>query len=344
MSQAMDPGKPITFSGSPVPTTPVKNTPHQQDSQKVTNMPNNNAPQQRQNPSNMQPQKPQQQNHSANAQSNNNATQNQFTQPMSQPTQQMQPQNRAQNNSFSQQNAPQMGNMQPSFSPMPTAASFGDNFDEFEDLDSFDDGFGNFPSTPMMNGMDMGMNRPKSQAPQAPTLSKMTEDQRREVITRVFKLVFGRDPLDKDFNYYRFSALTEDGLIRNVLNLTEHKTLVDNAKQFSDLKSSNSELQMRVKQQDEQFKSLQSELVTLQQLLGEKNRYIQMLRGQATAAPMQPQQFQQAPVQQTQSQNITYRPTPQPAPVEQQGLTRKQIPGPFSEVAKLIRVFIPWAK
>ena len=113
----------------------------------------------------------------------------------------------------------------------------------------------------------------------AQSLSKMPEDQRRDVITRLFKLVLGKDPQEKDFNYYRFSALTEDGLIRNLLNLNEHKTMLENAKQFAALKSSNSELDLKAQLLESQLASTKQEIIALQELISEKNRHIASLRG-----------------------------------------------------------------
>lgn len=158
---------------------------------------------------------------------------------------------------------------QPAMSP----TSFADMDEDDEDDDIFP------PASPPMGQQKFGRPAmPMNTGPVQQSLSKMTEDQRREAITRVFKLVLGREPIEKDFNYYRFSALTEDGLIRNLLNLAEHKSLIDNAKEAPSLKSRTNELELKAKLLESNLESLHNELRTLQEILREKNRYIQSLR------------------------------------------------------------------
>jgi hypothetical protein len=206
---------------------------------------------------------------------------------------------------------------QPAMSP----TSFADLEDE-EDDDIFP------PATPPMGQQKFG--RPPmtmAGASAQPSLSKMTEDQRREAITRVFKLVLGRDPIEKDFNYYRFSALTEDGLIRNLLNLAEHKTIIDNAKESPSLKSRTNELELKAKLLESNLESLQNELRTLQEILREKNRYIQSLRRslESFTGSMFPEQnddsqdmnFINTPQQNTQPQYQQYTPQYQQPVTEQ---------------------------
>lgn len=111
------------------------------------------------------------------------------------------------------------------------------------------------------------------------SLSRMTEEQRRQAITQAFSLVFGRNPTDRDFSYYRFSTLTEDSLIKSLLNLPEHKKLVEKANEHTTLKQSVNELDLQVKQLSTSMDGMKQELVTMQDLLIEKNRYIQQMRG-----------------------------------------------------------------
>jgi hypothetical protein len=111
------------------------------------------------------------------------------------------------------------------------------------------------------------------------TLSRMTEDDRRAAITRVFQLVLGRDPVDRDFSYYRFSTLTEESLVKSILGLPEHKQILDKAREFQQLKQTVSTLDLQVKQLIESQQSMVQEQQTMRNLLAEKNRYIQQMRG-----------------------------------------------------------------
>ncbi|PIY18402.1 hypothetical protein CO112_03270 [Candidatus Dojkabacteria bacterium CG_4_9_14_3_um_filter_150_Dojkabacteria_WS6_41_13] len=120
---------------------------------------------------------------------------------------------------------------------------------------------------------------PVSPAKPGLSLSRMSEEQRRKVISTAFTLVLGKDPSDRDFSYYRFSTLTEESLIKSLLNLPEHKKLVEKAQEHTSLKQSVQELDMQVKQLSAGMQSMKQELVTMQDLLVEKNRYIQQMRG-----------------------------------------------------------------
>ncbi|WKZ29998.1 MAG: hypothetical protein QY314_04295 [Candidatus Dojkabacteria bacterium] len=184
------------------------------------------------------------------------------------------------------------------------------------------------------------------------SLSKMPEDQRREVITRLFKLVVGKEPQEKDFNYYRFSALTEDGLIRNLLNTQEHKKILDQSGEFNTVQSSQRNMELKVKTLEMHLASLQNELKTLQEILEEKNRYIQNLR--ATINPVEnmylpiatiqeqpqiqyeqqprqmPQQYEEEQFQQSYGQTMI--PQHQEAPMIQSSL-----PSPIDELKQFIK-------
>ncbi|GEM_PF-3481987 len=261
--QDLQPGQNITFSpGTPTPTQ--NNTPQPAQSyvppvsSPVLAMPVNaptssNAPSVQQAPS-YAPFNPQQQQNMQN-------TQSQVAQ---------QPAQYKTQNSNIQQTAPNIG---PQRSSLLQDNALLPNDDFLDDDDDFlDDPLGPLPPPSRFGA---------SQQQNAVSLSKMPEDQRRDIITRIFKLVLGKDPAEKDFNYYRFSALTEEGLIRNLLNLNEHKISLENAKQFSILKSSNSELELKVKFQESQLLGMRQEIIALQDLLQEKNRHIANLRGES---------------------------------------------------------------
>lgn len=176
---------------------------------------------------------------------------------------------------------------------------------------------------------------PKSPLKAGVSLSRMSEDDRRKVITSVFSLVLGRAPADRDFSYYRFSTLTEEGLLKSLLNLPEHKKLVEKANEHTSLKQSVSELDLQVKQLTEAMNSMKQELITMQQLLVEKNRYIQQMRG-IPESNMQPapkaQEATEKPSMQVQETPVRQQ-TNEPAPEVE---TRK-LPGPFDELKNLIK-------
>lgn len=182
--------------------------------------------------------------------------------------------------------------------------------------DDIDDDFFNEPEEPAAA---------KKPVQAQPALSRMTEDQRRTAIITAFNLVLGREPTDRDFSYYRFSTLSEEGLIRSLLSLPEHKQMVDKSKEYPTLKQSVMDLDLRVKQMDSSVLSMQQELIALQMLLNEKNRYIQQMRG----LPVSPQEEYQNQPNQPQQQ------VQQPATVL--GVEKQQLPTPLDEIKSLFR-------
>ncbi|MFZ6022286.1 MAG: hypothetical protein ACOYT9_02330 [Patescibacteria group bacterium] len=207
----------------------------------------------------------------------------------------------------------------PVIAPPPVVKTPTVNIDE--DLDDFDD----------IDGTDEEMSTPTpaTGAKQQLSLSRMSEEERRKVIGNVFVLVLGRSPADRDFSYYRFSTLTEDGLIKSLLNLPEHKKLVEKANEHTSLKQSVMDLDLQVKQLSESMNSMKEELITMQDLLVEKNRYIQQMRGVPEAniapAPAQPNNV----VVNTQPTSTT--------PAKVPTIETKKLPGPFDELKNMVK-------
>jgi hypothetical protein len=182
------------------------------------------------------------------------------------------------------------------------------------------------PQQPLNSAASQGFTKP---TPLSLSLSKMPEDQRREVISRLFKLVIGKEPQEKDFNYYRFSALSEDGLIRNLLNTQDHKKMIDQSSQFGQIQTSQKDMELKVKSLEMHLASLQQELKTLQEILAEKNKYIQNLR-----ATLQPSQNIYLPIPQiVQDQQYTNEAQTQQIPDAQQQPNNQQMQYPQQNAA-----------
>lgn len=177
---------------------------------------------------------------------------------------------------------------------------------------------------------------PRSQSTSsAMALSRMSEEDRRRIISSTFQLVLGREPSDRDFSYYRFSTLTEEGLTKSLLALPEHKQLVEKAREHTQLKQSVNELDLQVKHLDTSIQSMRQELQTLEYLLAEKNRYIQQMRG------IPPERQVPLPAQ-------PVAPSPQPAPAPQpsqqqssavEGVQTTTLPSPMDEAKSLFKGF-----
>ncbi|WKZ24107.1 MAG: hypothetical protein QY312_00665 [Candidatus Dojkabacteria bacterium] len=217
-------------------------------------------------------------------------------------------------------------------SAVPTFDDFSDDFDD--DLDLDDENF------------EMKPRAQKSSVPGV-SLSRMTEEERRKVITTVFELVLGRAPADRDFSYYRFSTLTEEGLIRSLLNLPDHKKLVEKANEHTSLKQSVSDLDLQVKQLDTSMQSMRQELLTMQELLVEKNRYIQQMRAvpesglshqPSFATPSPSQTSMSIPPESPQmAQNRTDAGQSEKPPQVIPEIETKTLPGPMDEIKNMFQ-------
>lgn len=198
-----------------------------------------------------------------------------------------------------------------------------DDFSIIDDSDD-DDGFGAPP--PVASSAKTGV-----------ALSRMSEEDRRNAITSAFALVLGKIPSDRDYSYYRFSTLIEDALIKSLLNLPEHKKLVEKAKEHASLKQSVSDLDLQVKQLDSSMQSMKQELATMQDLLVEKNRYIQQMRGlspETVTSNLKP------PLPEVSSAAVPSHsfPVPQPAPkVEAPMVETRKLPGPMDEIKSIFK-------
>lgn len=213
----------------------------------------------------------------------------------------------------SMMNKPPLAKPLPPIPPAPLDDSLDDDDDMYDD---YDDGMGfNDPMqtpysgvgptgagrglggafNPASYGAGIGYGMPPANKPAQATLTKMTEDQRKEVIRRIFSLVLGKEATEKDFSFYRYSTLTEEGLLKNLLNLPEHKQAMERSKEYPELKKIVSDLEIRYRQTEEGVKALQQEVYTMQQLLIEKNKHIVELRN-LLRAPMSPEERAQIAV------------------------------------------------
>jgi len=209
----------------------------------------------------------------------------------------------------------------------PKTPSFDDDDSALDDDDfNFDDDDLGDEESPVTTSSN-------ASAPKTGTaLSRMSEEQRRQVITTVFKLVLGKDPSDRDFSYYRFSTLTEDSLIKSLLNLPEHKKLVEKAQEHTSLKQSVNDLDLQVKQLSTSMQGMKQELVTMQDLLVEKNRYIQQIRG----TPDLPQATPAQPVNTHRPHSEVSEQTPI-APGTTPDVETKTLPTPMDDVKNLFK-------
>lgn len=103
---------------------------------------------------------------------------------------------------------------------------------------------------------------------------QMSREERKDMITNLYKKMLGREPNANDLNYFLNIAITEDKLIKRMIDSQEHLDLV-NSKAENEKNKENYEKQKielsRLKSENNDQKVL---LHNLSKLLHQKNRYI----------------------------------------------------------------------
>lgn len=112
------------------------------------------------------------------------------------------------------------------------------------------------------------------------TEKKLTPEEREEMIKKVYQYVLGRDATVRDINYYKYSTLGEKDIAKQLLDSQEHKDILNNAREYIDLKSNFDKTEDKNKKMETQIKDQIEEFKKLLQLLNEKNKYIEQLRRQ----------------------------------------------------------------
>lgn len=116
--------------------------------------------------------------------------------------------------------------------------------------------------------------------PQSSSADTLTPQQRVEMIERVYEETLSRKPDTRDINYYKYSTLGEEEIRKQLITGKEHKQLLTDGRDYKKTKSRAEQAETRIKMLEGQIKDQVVEFRQLTELLQEKNRYINELRGQ----------------------------------------------------------------
>ncbi len=129
-------------------------------------------------------------------------------------------------------------------------------WDKGDDTDDFSKGGANTPSFPMRK----------------PTTKKSP------LISKLYKLVLGRQPSSREMAYYKYSSAEKEDIIKKLLESDEHKDILEKAEKYPELKEKNSKLESTVLKLKSRTKDRANEYTELKRLLDEKNEIIINLR------------------------------------------------------------------
>lgn len=131
------------------------------------------------------------------------------------------------------------------------------------------------PNFPMsgMPGMP-GMVQPSSiSAPTTPSLnppSNLTPDEKKQMLTRLYQKVLGRNPDPKGLNYYSNSQMSEEALMKLMIDSKEHKAVVKAAKDYVTTKSELNRAESEIKHLKSSLADKEEEIETLRSYFADK--------------------------------------------------------------------------
>jgi len=137
----------------------------------------------------------------------------------------------------------------------------------------------NFPSQPSgFNNYNPPTNNPASPAP------IMSREERRDMIKKYYQKGMGKEPNQNDLNYFLNIGITEDQLIKRLLDSQDHVDMVNNAKDYVDIKMKSEELESKsqalersVEDQKQLMDKLNSLLLQKNYALSEMQKKMQLL-------------------------------------------------------------------
>ncbi|MBD3329174.1 hypothetical protein GF357_01640 [Candidatus Dojkabacteria bacterium] len=149
--------------------------------------------------------------------------------------------------------------------------NFGSSYPPFSSSN-----FGNSFGNNQLGSRSDPYGSPSSSTPNSQ--KKLTPEERINMIKRLYKKVLGRKATTRDINYYKYSTLSEEQILKQLAEGQEHTQLIKNGKEYNKLMERLDTAESRVKKLEAQIKDELQEFKKLLQILKEKNRYIEELR------------------------------------------------------------------
>lgn len=133
-------------------------------------------------------------------------------------------------------------------------------------FDIGDDPFGLPKST--LNSIDSSSNSGK----------KMTREERKEMINKYYKKAFGQEPETGDLNYFLNIGISEEQLLKRILESEEHKEQVESAIKYKEIKSKHDKISNELNSLKNNLEDQKKILDKLNNLLDQKNKYLSKLQ------------------------------------------------------------------
>lgn len=102
----------------------------------------------------------------------------------------------------------------------------------------------------------------------------MDREERKKMIIDTYKKLLGKEPKQSDINYFLNAGITEEELVKRVFKSKDHKQLVENAKEYDELKKTSSQMESDLLEQKGKLADLEEINRNLNNLLQYKNYQI----------------------------------------------------------------------
>ncbi len=108
--------------------------------------------------------------------------------------------------------------------------------------------------------------------------SKLSPNDRVEMIKKVFQEILCREPDTRDLNYYKYSSMDEESIRGDLLEGEEHKSLVKDGREYKKIKNLLDEAKSKIKVLEGQVEDREDNVRQMEELLSEKNLHIEELK------------------------------------------------------------------
>ncbi len=140
---------------------------------------------------------------------------------------------------------------------------------------------GGFGQSPMGNAYGGTFASPQGTGYTAqPAVKPMTRDERKDMIIKTYKKLLGRLPNDNDLNYFINIAVTEENLVKRMIDSQEHLDMVLDHQEFKKINDEYERMKMEFSRIKSENEDQQAMLKNLTQLLHQKNSHLSQLRNQ----------------------------------------------------------------
>jgi uncharacterized coiled-coil protein SlyX len=110
----------------------------------------------------------------------------------------------------------------------------------------------------------------------------MTRDERKEMIKKWYMKAFGKQPEQGDLNYFLNIGITEEQMIKRILDSQDHADMVKNAREYAETKKKYDDLVVKAENLDKKLKDQRVIMEKLNSLLLQKNSALSQMQKRST--------------------------------------------------------------